>query len=102
MEKLFATPKDRRHGEIVSRLDRIIGLLSDLKKDSPVGEAVSDAVVAAAKEYYTNDDLRAILRVSKRTLARYRQQKLISYYMIRGKVYYKVVEVQNFLKKKIL
>ena len=98
MKQLFATSNARRHGEIVSRLDRIIGLLTDLKKETLVG----DAVAAAAKEYYTNDDLRAILRVSKRTLARYRQKKLIPYYMIRGKVYYKVAEVQNFLKQKVV
>jgi len=96
MKKLFSTSKDEKHGEIVSRLDRIIGLLSDLRKDSLVEEAVAEA----AKEYYTNDDLCRILRVSKRTLARYRQQKLIGYYMVRGKVYYKVAEVQSFLKKK--
>ncbi len=95
MKQLFATSKDRRHGEIVSRLDRIIGLLTDLKKDSLVG----DTVAAAAREYYTNDDLCRVLRVSKRTLARYRQKKLIPYYMIRGKVYYKVAEVQTFLQK---
>jgi hypothetical protein len=98
--KLYQSPQEKRHSEIVSRLDRIISLLNDLKKNSSVNEAVSDAVVTAAKEYYTNDDLRAILRVSKRTLARYRQKKLISYYMIRGKVYYKVTEIQKFLQKK--
>ncbi len=94
MKTHFPTPRTRRHGEIVSRLDRIITLLTDLKKETLVGDA------AAAMEYYTNDDLRAILRVSKRTLARYRQKKLIPYYMTGGKVYYKVAEVQNFLKRK--
>ncbi len=95
MKKLFPSSKNSRHVEIVSRLDRII---TDLKKDTLVGEAVA----AAAKEYYTNEDLCRILRVSKRTLARYRQKKLIPYYMIRGKVYYKVAEVQNFLKRKAI
>jgi DNA-binding transcriptional MerR regulator len=41
-----------------------------------------------------------LLGVTKRTLARYRQQKLISHYMINGKVYYKVAEVHDFLRKK--
>ncbi len=97
MKTLFPSSKNRRHVEIVSRLDRIITLLTDLKKDTLVGEAVA----AAAKEYYTNEDLCRILRVSKRTLARYRQKKLIPYYMIRGKVYYKVSEVQTFLRKAV-
>ncbi len=98
MKKLFPSSKAGRHIEIVSRLDRIIALLTDLKKGTLVGEAVA----AAAKEYYTNNDLCRILRVSKRTLARYRQKKLIPYYMIRGKVYYKVSEAQNFLNRKAL
>ncbi len=97
MKTQFPTPRTRRHGEIVSRLDRIINLLTDLKKETLVG----DAIAAAAMEYYTNDDLRAILRVSKRTLARYRQKKLIPYYMTGGKVYYKVAEVQSFLNKAV-
>jgi hypothetical protein len=42
----------------------------------------------------------SILRISKRTRARYRQQKLVNYYSIKGKVYYKVAEVQEFLKRK--
>jgi hypothetical protein len=96
MKPFYRSPQEKRHGEIVSRLDRIIALLTDLKKNSPVSEAVA----AAAMEHYTNDDLRAILRVSKRTLARYRQKKLIAYYTIRGKIYYKVAEIREFLQKK--
>jgi predicted Zn-ribbon and HTH transcriptional regulator len=66
-------PKQHRHDEIITRLDRIIALLSEQTKDS----SVEEAVVAAAKEYYTNADLLTILRVTKRTLARYRQMNLI-------------------------
>jgi hypothetical protein len=70
--------------------------LKEIKKES----LIEEAVVATAKEYYTNADMLSILRVSKRTLARYRQQKLVNYYSIKGKVYYKVSEVQEFLRKK--
>jgi predicted Zn-ribbon and HTH transcriptional regulator len=96
MEKLFAKSKDKRHSEIISHLNTVIDLLKEIKKDSLIGEAV----IATAKEYYTNDDMLSILRISKRTLARYRQQKLVNYYSIKGKVYYKVAEVQEFLKRK--
>jgi hypothetical protein len=41
-----------------------------------------------------------LLGVVKRTLARYRQKKLIRYYAIRGRVWYKATEVEEFLKKK--
>ncbi len=98
MRKMLVTSKDRRHDEIISRLDRIIALLNgmNLKTNTPIGKTVRQAM----GEYYTNDDMCRILRISKRTLARYRQQKLVSYYMINGNVYYKVAEVQEFLQKK--
>ncbi len=47
-----------------------------------------------------NQDMCQLLGVTKRTLARYRQKKLVSYYMIDGRTYYKASEVQTFLKKK--
>ncbi len=98
MKNLLATSTNRRHAEIISRLDRIIALLNgmNLKTNTLVGKTVRQAM----GEYYTNDDMCKILRVSKRTLARYRQQKRVSYYMINRKLYYKVAEVQEFLKKK--
>ena len=41
-----------------------------------------------------------LLGVTKRTLARYRQKKLVTYYMIDGRTYYKASEVQDFLSRK--
>lgn len=47
-----------------------------------------------------NHDLCRLLGVTKRTLARYRQKKLIRYYMIDGRTYYKASEIGDFLKSK--
>lgn len=47
-----------------------------------------------------NYDLCRLLGVTKRTLARYRQKKLIRYYMIDGRTYYKASEMQEFLQMK--
>lgn len=47
-----------------------------------------------------NYDLCRLLGVTKRTLARYRQKKLIRYYMIDGRTYYKASEIQEFLQIK--
>ena len=47
-----------------------------------------------------NQDMCELLGVTKRTLARYRQKKLVTYYMIDGRTYYKASEVQDFLNKK--
>jgi excisionase family DNA binding protein len=47
-----------------------------------------------------NQDMCQLLGVTKRTVARYRQKKLIRFYTIRGKVWYRASEVAEFLKKK--
>ena len=48
-----------------------------------------------------NQDMCFLLGVTKRTLTRYRQKKLLTYYtMDNRKTYYKASEVQEFLKKK--
>lgn len=47
-----------------------------------------------------NYDLCRLLGVTKRTLARYRHKKLIRYYMIDGRTYYKASEIQEFLQIK--
>ena len=47
-----------------------------------------------------NQDMCLLLGVTKRTLTRYRQKKLVSYYKLDGKAYYKASEIESFLKKK--
>ena len=47
-----------------------------------------------------NQDLCLLLGVTKRTLARYRQKKIITYYQVDGKTYYKASEVQDFFKRR--
>lgn len=45
-----------------------------------------------------NYDLCRLLNITKRTLARYRQKKLIKYYMIDRKVFYRASEIREFMK----
>lgn len=48
-----------------------------------------------------NHDLCKLLGVTKRTIARYRQKKLIPYYTYdNGRVYYKASEIEEFMIKK--
>jgi len=77
--------------KIMERFDRIEEALKTKKQRvHPLdGDALLD-----------NQDMCLLLGVTKRTLARYRQKKLVSYYMIDGRTYYKASEVQTFLKKK--
>ncbi len=46
-----------------------------------------------------NGDLCQLLGITKRTLQRYRQLKLIKYYLIEGKTFYKSSEVLDFINK---
>jgi DNA-binding transcriptional MerR regulator len=47
-----------------------------------------------------DQDMCELLGVTKRTLARYRQKKLVTYYMIDRRAYYRSSEIQGFLKRK--
>ena len=47
-----------------------------------------------------NYDLSKLLGVTPRPLARSRQKKLIRYYMIDGRTYYKASEVKDFFEQK--
>jgi len=47
-----------------------------------------------------NQDMCLLLGITKRSLARYRNKKLIRYYQVDRKVFYKASEIQEFLKKK--
>jgi hypothetical protein len=74
---------------IISRFDGIEKKVDRLMKikDAMDGDKLLD-----------NQDLCLLLGITKRSLARYRQKKLIRYYQIDRKTYYKASEVQEFLK----
>jgi len=71
-----------RFDEVEKKLDRLSNI-----KDAMDGDKLLD-----------NQDLCLLLGITKRSLARYRQKKLIRYYQIDRKTYYKASEVQEFLK----
>ena len=76
--------------QIMDRLKAIEAMLIKLtgKKDSLKNE-----------EYLDNADMCTLLGITKRTLQRYRQYGVVPYYMMKGKPYYKKVEVQESLKR---
>lgn len=77
--------------KIMERLDKIDRALERMNKlkDCLDGDTLLD-----------NYDLCQLLGITKRTLARYRQKKLVTYYMIDGRTYYKASEVEAFLYQK--
>ena len=85
---------DTPHGmftQIMERFDKIERTLERMNKlkDCLDGDTLLD-----------NYDLCQLLGITKRTLARYRQKKLVTYYMIDGRTYYKASEVEAFLNQK--
>lgn len=77
--------------QILQCLNKIVDVLERLSKRRECfdGDTLLD-----------NHDMCQLLNITKRTLARYRQKKLINYYMIDRKVFYRASEVQGFLNKK--
>lgn len=77
--------------QIMERFDKIDEVLEQMTKNKECldGDKLLD-----------NQDMCTLLGITKRTLARYRQKKLVSYYMIDGRTYYKASEIKNFLKRK--
>lgn len=76
---------------MIERFDHIDATLDKMQKQKDCLEG--DTLLE-------NHDLCQLLGVTKRTLARYRQKKLIRYYMIDGRTYYKSSEIQEFLRQK--
>ena len=76
---------------IIDRLDRLKDMLGSLVKQRQCfdGDTLLD-----------NSDMCRLLNITKRTLARYRQKKLVRYYMIDRKVFYRASEVEEFMKKR--
>lgn len=77
--------------QIMERFDRIEDRLSRMNRQTSAldGDKLLD-----------NQDMCELLSITKRTLARYRQKKLVTYYMIDGRTYYKSSEVEAFLNQK--
>ena len=77
--------------QIMERFDRIEDRLSRMNRQTSAldGDKLLD-----------NQDMCELLGITNRTLARYRQKKLVTYYMIDGRTYYKSSEVEAFLNQK--
>lgn len=72
---------------IMQRLDLLDEKIKEKDLNSIDGEQLLD-----------NQDVCQILKISKRTLLRYRSENKIAYYKISGKLYYKLSDVHNFIR----
>ena len=56
-------------------------------------------VFAGDEKLLDNQDLAFLLKVSKRTLQRYRSGKMLPYFMVAHKTYYQVSDVREFVRQ---
>ena len=75
---------------IMDRFDMLSSYMNDLqKKNSSIdGEELLD-----------NQDLLQMLKISSRSLQRYRSTGKLPYYTISGKLYYKLSDVHQFIRE---
>ena len=59
----------------------------------------TDKVFNEDEKILDNQDLAFLLKVSKRTLQRYRSKNTLPYFMIGHKTYYRVNDVRNFVRE---
>ncbi|MBB4034812.1 D-hexose-6-phosphate mutarotase [Dysgonomonas hofstadii] len=59
----------------------------------------TDKVFDSDEKFLDNQDLAFLLKVSYRTLQRYRASKKLSYFSIGHKTYYRVNDVRNFVRE---
>ena len=74
------------------------------KKLSDIGENIktmmnTPKVFDEDEKLLDNQDLAFLLKVSYRTLQRYRTSKKLPYFMIGHKTYYRVNDVRNFIRE---
>lgn len=75
---------------LMDRLDMLGSNIEDFqkKRNSIDGEELLD-----------NQDLLQLLKISNRSLQRYRSNRKLPYYTISGKLYYKLSDVHQFIRE---
>lgn len=83
--------------EFISWMERIIerfNILSDHMNDLQKKRSAIDG-----EELLDNQDLLQMLKISNRSLQRYRSIGKLPYYTISGKLYYKLSDVHEFIRE---
>lgn len=83
--------------EFMAWMDRIMNrfdLLSEYIKDARQQRSSVDG-----EELLDNQDLLQMLKISNRSLQRYRSSGRLPYYTISGKLYYKLSDVHQFIRE---
>lgn len=83
--------------EFMAWMERIMerfDILSEM-----VGESKRKNIAIDGEELLDNQDVLQMLKISSRSLQRYRSSGRLCYYTISGKIYYKLSDVQQFIRE---
>ncbi|HIB8181431.1 TPA: helix-turn-helix domain-containing protein [Elizabethkingia anophelis] len=83
--------------EFIAWMERIMERFSILGEN--MREAQSRKGSIDGEELLDNQDVQQMLKVSGRTLQRYRSSGRLPYYTISGKLYYKLSDVHDFIRE---
>lgn len=83
--------------EFIAWMERIMNRFDILSES--IKEAKKDKTAIDGEELLDNQDVLEILKISNRSLQRYRSEKKLPYYTISGKLYYKLSDVHEFIRE---
>lgn len=83
--------------EFIAWMERILERLDLLKEH--IDESKRSRNSIDGEELLDNQDLLQMLKISNRSLQRYRSTGKLPYYTISGKLYYKLSDVHQFIRE---
>ncbi|WP_010249550.1 helix-turn-helix domain-containing protein [Myroides injenensis] len=86
-----------KKAEFISWMERLVIRIDSLKEH--VVNLELQTLNIDGEELLDNQDIMKILKISYRSLQRYRSERRLPYYKLRGKVYYKLSDVQQLLRE---
>lgn len=79
-------------------MEKLSGKLDSIGKDLKTFISASD-VLEENEKILDNQDLCFLLKVSNRTLQRYRDEGKLPYFRVKAKIYYRASEIRTFIKE---
>lgn len=85
--------------EFISWMERIIERFDIMS--AHISEIEKKRVSVDGEELLDNQDILQMLKISSRSLQRYRSIGRLPYYTISGKIYYKLSDVHQFIRESL-
>ena len=81
----------KTYNELIERIEKIENAIIALQRSVSLGS-----------EWLSSDEVCAILHISKRTLQRYRSNRLITFSVVNHKMLYSKTDILNMLSEKVV